>query len=349
MPVRKRADSPYWQIHIGRTTRFSSGTEDKAAAEEIERTERERIFRLEKLGDRGAIPWDEAAERWLNSSAREKKREREILAWLSPIIGREAVRDVAEPDSLEELRNDSLEMGWSQSTTDRVMATVRAVLIDCVRRRDLEQSPMVPMFHPPQDEPRYLTPAQFEQLCRYLPMHLVLAARVAVNTLLRMRAMLNLTWDRVDLVNGRAWVPRRQQKGRRNTFGLPLNIEAVRALRGLRSMCLTSSPHVFTWYGQPIDDCNTRAFQEAVRISGVPYICWHDLRHTGASWAVQNGVTLQELMLLGDWKDYRSVLRYAHLAPTQAASAADKVAQMSHAGREASSDGFENHRMRSAS
>ena len=36
------------------------------------------------------------------------------------------------------------------------------------------------------------------------------------------------------------------------------------------------------------------------------------------------------MMLLGDWKDYRSVLRYAHLAPSQAASAAERVARWAH-------------------
>jgi hypothetical protein len=31
-------------------------------------------------------------------------------------------------------------------------------------------------------------------------------------------------------------------------------------------------------------------------------------------------------MLLGDWKDYRSVLRYAHFAPENARAASDRVA-----------------------
>ena len=332
MPIRKRHDSPYWQIHIGRSTRFSSGTADYARAKEIHDAEVDRLNRLTKLGDRGAISWTEAAERWLSSSARPKRRDREILAWLEQFIAREAVRDVAEPESVELLRKHSLAEGWSHATTDRVMATVRAVLLDCVRRRELEQAPIVPMFNPPLDEPRYLTPIQFERLCDALPMHLALAARVAVHTLLRMRAMLKLTGDRVDLGTRRAWVPRAHQKAGR-TFGLPRNYEAVRAIRGLRWLSPPDSPWIFTWRGERIDDCNTRAFQEAVKASGVPYVNWHDLRHTGASWAVQNGVTLPELMLLGDWKDYRSVLRYAHLAPTQAASAAEKVAQMSHGAR----------------
>jgi integrase len=49
------------------------------------------------------------------------------------------------------------------------------------------------------------------------------------------------------------------------------------------------------------------------------------LRHTFASWALQNGVTLPELKELGSWKSYEMVLNYAHLSPDHLAKAADKV------------------------
>jgi integrase len=252
-----------------------------------------------------------------------------LLDWLSQYVGLEAVSDVAEPDSLEEIRKYGLEAGWSHSTIDRAMGTVSAVLRDCLKRGELERAPMVPMYRPPKGEPRFLTPPELDHLCQNLPMHLALAARVAVHTLLRMRAMLRLTKSRVDLRKARAWIPSEHQKAAR-PFGLPLNSEAVRALRALWLLSPRSSPYVFTWLGRPIDDCNTLAFQEGVRRAGLAPLRWHDLRHTGASWAVQSGVTLPELMLLGDWRDYRSVLNYAHLAPSSGAKAADLVAQWSH-------------------
>lgn len=329
MPVRKRKDSPFWQIHIGRKTRVSSGTEDYDAACELEKVLLERKWKRERRGDRGAIAWDDAAQRWLESSAKAKRRDREILDWLSPRIGLDAVMDVAEPDSIEEIRKDAIAAGWSHSTIDRAMGTVSAVLRHCQRHRELDFAPMVPMYRPPKGEPRFLTPPELDRLCWHMPMHLALAARVAVHTLLRMRSMLKLTKPRVDLKKGRAWVPGAQQKAGR-TFGLPLNTEAVRALRALWLLSPRDSPHIFTWQGQPIDDCNTLAFQNAVKRAGLAPLRWHDLRHTGASWAVQSGVSLPELMLLGDWRDYRSVLIYAHLAPSQAIQAADRVAQWAH-------------------
>lgn len=331
MPLYKRDGSPYWWVRIGRKTRKSTGTADREKAEEFEEVLTERLWRIRKLGDRSAVSWDEAAKRWLNDSPRPKKRDRECIDWLAPSIGAYPVSAVADPDVLEELRQDGLSEGWSHSTVDRLMGTVSAVLRKCAEWRYLEYAPKVPMYRPAGKEPRWLTPEELEALCAQLPKHLELATRFAVATLLRMRAMLKLTWDRVDLKAGRAWIPGAHQKATR-TFGLPLSSEAVRVLKDLRKLN-PEGRHVFQWMGKPIDDCNTNAFQDALERAGIEGANWHTLRHTGASWAVQSGVTLPELMVLGDWKDYRSVLRYAHLAPSHAASAAEKVAQMAHSAR----------------
>lgn len=326
MSLYKRPDSPFWWVKLGRKTRRSTGTTDRAEAEEFAETLRDRKWRIERLGDRGAISFDEAAQRWLTSTARPKRRDRELLEWLSTHVGNDAVRDVADAAVLEELRKLGLAADWSHSTIDRLMGTVSAVLRDSFKRGELERTPSIPMYRPPQGEPRWITPAEFERLCGELNMHQRLAARFAVGSLLRMRAMGMLEWNRIDFTARRAWIPGAQQKGRK-TFSFPLTDELVRILRALRWLSPPSSPYVFTWNGERIDDFNTRSFQEAVTRAAVAPLRWHDLRHTGASWAVQSGVTLQELMVLGDWRDYRSVLRYAHLAPSQAAAAADKVAQ----------------------
>jgi integrase len=180
------------------------------------------------------------------------------------------------------------------------------------------------MFRPPPPEPRWLTQDEFGRLHNELSTkHLRLAARFAVSSLLRMRSMLSLTWDRIDLRQRRLWIPGTQMKGKRS-HGLPLSRESVRILRELKTLN-PEGTHVFQWNGRKVDDCNTLAFQEAVIRAKVAPCRWHDLRHTGASWLVQSGVTLQELMEYGGWKSYAMVLRYAHLAPDHLATAAEKV------------------------
>lgn len=327
MPLYRRPGSPYWWVGIGRKTRRSTGTADRAKAEEFETVLAERLWRIHKLGDRGAVSWNEAAERWLADSRKARKRDREFLEWLKPEIGEHTVSAVADPDVIEELRKLGLAEGWAQSTVDRMMRTVRAVLKRCIVWRYLESIPPFTMYGEAESEPRFLTPTQFAKLCAELPPHLERAARFAVFTLLRMRAQSKLTWDRVDMTQARAWIPRSQMKGGK-TFGLPLSREALDVLKE----CRKADPRglaVFRYDGKPVDNFHTKAFTKAAERAGVPELRWHDLRHTGASWAVQSGVTLQELMALGDWKSYRSVLIYAHLAPSNAAAAAKKVAQMS--------------------
>jgi integrase len=328
MPLYRRPGSPFWWVRIGRKTRQSTGTEDRKAAEEFEQLLTQRIWRRNKLGDRSAVPWKEAAERWLNDSRKSRKRDRELLAWLEPRIGEHPVSAVVDPDVIEELRKDGLADGWSHSTVDRCMRTVRAVLKKCVAWRYLESCPPIPMYGEVDAEPRFITPEEFQRLCAEIPPHLERAARFAVYTLLRMRSQSRLTWDRVDLRARCAWVPRAQMKGGK-TFSFPLSDAAIQVLEE----CRAASPkglHVFQYEGKPIDNFHTAAFRKAATRAGLDGLRWHDLRHTGASWAVQSGVTLPELMVLGDWKSYRMVLRYAHLAPSNAVEAARKVAQMSH-------------------
>lgn len=269
----------------------------------------------------------------MNDSRKARTRDRWFLAWLSPKIDEYPVSSIADLDVIEEIRKDGLAEGWSHSTVDRCLRTVRAVLKKCVAWRYLESCPPIPMYGEEEGEPRFLTPEQFARLRQELPPHLDRAARFAVNTLLRMRSQCGLTWDRIDIKAKMGWVPRAQMKGRAGAFNFPLNEEALRVLRECRAANPTGL-HVFQYEGKPIGDLNRGSFQKASERAGVPWLRWHDLRHTGASWAVQSGVTLPELMVLGNWKSYRMVLRYAHLAPSNAVEAARKVAQMSHSAKQ---------------
>lgn len=331
MSIFKRPGSPIWQVRLGRKARQSTGTTDRREAEEFEEQLRQRLWRLNKLGDRGAVVWKDAAARWLNDSARPRVRDREILQWLAPRLDNEAVSSI-DPDALEQLRQHAKQDGWSHSTTDRMMNTIGAVLRACVRWRMIDYSPPMPKYRTPAPEAPWVSREQFEALCAELPEHLELAARFAAYTMLRMRAMGQLTWDRVDFTAKTAWIPARHQKaGRRFVF--PLSPDTLEVLKRLRA--LNPVGRVFQYEGKPIDNFNTKAFKKAVERAKVGPLHWHSLRHTGASWAAQAGVPLNQIMELGDWKSYSMVLRYSHLAPAHLAAAAELVSHMSHTTRKA--------------
>lgn len=336
MPLYRQPKSPYWFVRIqvaGTKIRRSTKTTDRAAAEEFEQAERARLWRLAKLGDRSAIPFAEACARWLIETTKKTKDKDELLIeWFcsQPELKDAALSEV-DIDVIQELRSMLIDEGKARATVDRYMACLRAILRKCAYEwRYIDAPPKVPMFNEKSEEPLWLTRSQFATLRKELPKHLALAAEFAVLTGLRMRAMLGLTWNRIDLRRRRAWVPRLGMKGG-ETFGLPLSAQAIKVLRKLKTLN-PDGDHVFQWDGNPVDDCNTAAYEKAVARAGldVERVNWHTLRHTFASWAIQGGVTLHELMQLGDWRSYAMVLKYAHLAPDHLSKAAEKVAGKRH-------------------
>lgn len=354
MSLYRRPNSPHYWVRFqlnGREVRLSTGTENRREAEEFETNARSHAWRQVNLGDRPPYPWSAARKRWLaETEKRSKTRDEQILTWFDEHLKDTDVQGITR-EVIEELRALKADE-QSQATADRHMALLRAILRKCVNDwQVLDSAPKVPMYRPRSAEPRWLTRDQFAKLRKELPEHLQLAARFAVLTGLRMSSMLSLTWDRVDLKQRRAWIPSEQMKAGR-THGVPLSRAAVAVLKELqafqekqeaqhRGWCkrrretyeAAKSEFVFTWRRERIADCNTKSFQDAVERAKLEPLRWHDLRHTFASWAIQNGVAPHELMQLGGWASYSMVLRYAHLAPDHLAEAAEKVAKTSHKNR----------------
>lgn len=263
-------------------------------------------------------------------------------------------------DVNEQLQAALVDEGKAPGTVDRYMACWRRFLRKCsLEWGMMPMPPKVPMLNAERPEPRWLTPQEYHRLREKLPEHLQICADFAVHTGLRMRAQLSLKWSQVDFKNSRAWVARRSMKAGK-THGFPLAPQAVKALKAAarfqdlqeaehRSRCarlkLPYVPHpkefVFTWKGKPLDDCNTKAFQNAMAAAGIKGANWHTLRHTFASWAVQRGVSLHELMLLGPWESYDMVLSYAHLAQDNLAGAVAAVGKMGATGRRRASAGVQ--------
>ncbi|MDR0380219.1 MAG: tyrosine-type recombinase/integrase, partial [Candidatus Accumulibacter sp.] len=65
----------------------------------------------------------------------------------------------------------------------------------------------------------------------------------------------------------------------------------------------------------PIKRLTTKSWYNALKRAGIENFRWHDLRHTWASWLVQEGVPLYALQEMGGWKTADMVRKYAHLSP----------------------------------
>lgn len=147
------------------------------------------------------------------------------------------------------------------------------------------------------------------------------AARFTLATGLRENNVLELEWSQVDIKRRTAFLHADQVKNR-STLGVSLNDDALAVLterKGIHKRWVFGNPDY------PLTKASNKAWYKALRKAKLVGFRWHDLRHTWASWAVMNGVSLMELKEMGGWKTLAMVARYAHLATEHLQTAASKV------------------------
>ena len=138
---------------------------------------------------------------------------------------------------------------------------------------------------------------------------------LALFTGLRQAELLELTWMSVDRSRGVILLEVTKSDKRREVplCGPADAVLARRAAAGAEGLVFGTS----SWYA-------FRAYWEAaVEAAQQPGLHFHDLRHTFASWAMQNGATLPELQkLLGH---ATLTMRYAHLSPDHLRTAISRL------------------------
>jgi integrase len=311
--------SPYWYTRFqldGREIRLSTGTTDRAQAEEFETQARNRAWRQARLGEKPVPTWDQASKRWLKETQKRSKwRDEAIIQWFDEHLKSQPLTNITDEviDQLRGLKADET----SQSTANRYMALLRAIL-----RKELKNAaPKVPMFAIQTGEPFWLTRKQFDNLTKKLPPHLADMAIFSVSTGLRMRNVTHLTWDRVDIKRRHAWIPGSRAKAGK-PIAVPLNDDAIAVLKRWQGK---HEERVFVFRGKPVDDANGATFKAAAAAVGLPNLRWHDFRHTWASWHRQAGTPLDALQEMGAWASYEMVKRYAHQSSSHLAKWAKNV------------------------
>ena len=92
MSLYKRNDSPHWWVkisHSGRKVQRSTGTENKAQAQEYHDKLKVALWEQERLGIKARRSWKEAVIRWLAETSEKATHEEDIkkLRWLDPFLG----------------------------------------------------------------------------------------------------------------------------------------------------------------------------------------------------------------------------------------------------------------------
>lgn len=312
MSLRKR--NGIWHIDIatpgGERVRRSSGTTDRKAAQEYHDRLKVEFWKVQRLGERPRRTWDEAALRWLREMAHKASLRNDATAIR---FFTEHLRGV----DLREIGRDRVaatveKLDASNATRNRYVACIRAILHKAAGEWEwIETAPTLRTFREAKIRIRWITQEEAESLLAELPRHYADVARFALATGQRMSNILNLEWSQVDMSRRVAWIHADQAKGGR-AIGVPLNDAALTVVR---ERLLKHERLVFSrMNGQPIRRIENRPWHAACVRAGISDFRFHDLRHTWASWHIQNGTPLHVLQELGGWECVAMVKRYAHLS-----------------------------------
>ena len=207
------------------------------------------------------------------------------------------------------------------ATANRYLALIRAILRKASNEWEwIDQVPRIKLYREPKRRVRWITPEQVQVLLKELPKHQVDVVLFALATGLRQANVIKLEWPQVDMERHVAWIHADQAKGRKDIH-VSLNSRRWVCWNG-SGASIAESLHLS---GQADRVGQYQGWRKALTRAGIENFRWHDLRHTWASWHVQNGTPLHVVQEMGAWESESMVRRYAHLAPAQPCNGTPKL------------------------
>lgn len=324
MALYKR-DGIWWTdiFHQGKRIRKSTGTDLRQDAQRFHDQLKLDLWNEKNLKSIPHKSWMDAVVRWLEESTHKRslRMDKMHLAWIDPHLRKHMLVNI-DKDLIESIAKKKEKAGVTPSTVNRMLEIIRAILNRAHKEWGwLEHMPVVRMRKEESRRIRWLTKEETNRLLNELPLHLKNMTIFTLATGLRESNVTQLKWSQVDLKREHALIHPDESKTKR-AIPVPLNKQALSIIQSQKGK---NSVYVFTYQGNPVTRCNNHAWRKALIRAGINDFRWHDLRHTWASWHVQNGTALHELQELGGWSNYEMVLRYAHLSSAHLKVAAERI------------------------
>jgi integrase len=193
-------------------------------------------------------------------------------------------------------------------------------------------------FQEPRGRVRYLSDDERKNLlkaCRksdYRPLHFIVV--LALSTGMRKEEILSLKWSQVDLTEGFLLLTKTKNNERRRVPVRGLALELLKEHAKIRHL-----HSEFLFPGEkdsPEKECRKvpclnrhfdirKPWQSVLKEAKIEDFCFHDLRHSCASYLAMNGGTLLEIAEVLGHKSLEVVKRYAHLAESHTANVIEKM------------------------
>jgi integrase len=291
----------------GRRIRRSLGTADAGLAEARAR---------EYWATITAAPTERVRDLWpayVRERLKEVKNTKRFRAhWtaLEPYFGHR-LGTVISSDDCRAYYEDLKAKGKSDSTIKTDLEMLRACLNSTLRAR----APSI--WLPPSSKPRssWLTPEDVAKVhADSRSPHISLFIELAIATGARMSAILELTWDRVDLENGFIdLMPAGRHVTNKQRAVVPLTKRSLSALKAAKEAAL--SDHVIEWGGKPVKSVK-KALERISERTGVDFSP-HVLRHTAGVWMAKADVPMQKIaQYLGHTSSKVTERVYARYSPS---------------------------------
>ena len=265
--------------------------------------------------------------------------------WISPAIGRLPMKDIA-PFHLEKLKKSMATAKQSPRSVQYALAVIRQVFNEARRKGAyVGESPTAKVKFPKPDNGRmrFLTRAEADKLLEALKGKsddVYDMALISLNCGLRFGEIASLTWQDVDLTKGTLTI-RDAKAGSRYAF---LTEQAAAMLKTRKQ----GKPADYVFEGRKgemsrISPTFFRAVDELKLNDGIDdprlKVYFHSLRHTYASWMIEEGADLYTVQKLLGHKTNVMTQRYAHMSEnrlrdaTKALSISQRPKQEEEAGQ----------------
>lgn len=229
----------------------------------------------------------------------------------------------------------------SNSWVNKHTITMRAILNYAHSKEHIDRVPKLSVL-PETKSKIFLKPNQVLDLINSLDELRADQVRFAVATGLRKTNIRLLRWDQISKDFSSLLVDGSDAKIGEDIL-IPLNADAKAVLERRKAlndalvqkhMYLSNGiDHVFVQQagggskvGKVLSEITNKTYRKACDKAGVPAgTTFHTMRHTFASWHIENGTSEMVLMELGGWKDRVSLQRYAHLNQAQKQAASSNI------------------------
>jgi len=307
----------------------------QAQAEEAARLERERVTLNQFFDGQYTVHSS------VNKKATSVKRERILYKnWIKPMIGDMPMKDIS-PFHIEKLKSHMKAQKQSERSTEYALALIRQIYnVAILYGVHAGVTPLkgVKIPKPDNKRERYLTKKEANTLLTQLEAKSKDVHDMALLSLLaglRFGEIANLTWADVGL-KGRILLIRDAKAGTRHAFLTEQLVEMFKKRKQGKPSELVFKkreenelkdgnkvPRISPTFSRAVDDLKLNDGIDDPRLK----VTFHSLRHTFASWLVEEGIDLYAVQKALGHKTNIMTQRYAHISDSRLRFAADTLGQ----------------------